>query len=156
MHTVSIDASPPFWWWIRWRVIRCRGWKIFTLAGQYQTIPLSISMQRYLLFGAICIQPLCSPIWIQPAIRQQSQSLPGVYEILIDSAKAWKHFIVGYTEAQFCMPYITPNLLTLLGFYQWYKTSNPSHQGSTSTHPKPSSFSNDWVESDGARSRKAS
>ena len=35
---------------------------------------------------------------------------------LIDGARAWRHFIVGCTEAQFCMPYLTPNLLTSLGF----------------------------------------
>jgi len=43
---------------------------------------------------------------------------------LIDGAKAWRHFIVGCTEAQFFMPYLTPNLLTSLGFCQWYRTSN--------------------------------
>ena len=28
---------------------------------------------------------------------------------LIDGARAWRHFIIGCTEAQFCMPYLTPN-----------------------------------------------
>ena len=42
----------------------------------------------------------------------------------IDGARAWRHFIVGCTEAQFCRPYLTQNLLTTLGFFQGYRTSN--------------------------------
>ena len=43
---------------------------------------------------------------------------------LIDGARAWRFFIAGCTEARLCMPLRTPNLLTTLGFCQWYRTSN--------------------------------
>ena len=43
---------------------------------------------------------------------------------LTDSARAWRHFIVGCIEAHFCMPLKTPNLLISLRFSQWYRPSN--------------------------------
>ena len=57
---------------------------------------------------------------------------------LIDGARAWRHFIVGCTDARFCMPYLTPNLLTSLGFCQWYRfsNSNPSEFNINSTGTK--------------------
>ena len=48
---------------------------------------------------------------------------------LIDGARAWRFFIVGCTEARLCMPLRTPNLLTTLGFCQWYRTSNSTPTG---------------------------
>ena len=43
---------------------------------------------------------------------------------LIDGSRAWRYFIVDCTGARFCMPHRTSNLLTNLGFYQWYKVSH--------------------------------
>jgi len=43
---------------------------------------------------------------------------------LIDGTHAWRYIIAGCTGARFCMPQQTPNLLTSLGFCQWYYLSN--------------------------------
>jgi len=43
---------------------------------------------------------------------------------LIDRAYAGRFYIAGCTEARLYMPLRTPNLLTTLGFGQWYRTSN--------------------------------
>ena len=43
---------------------------------------------------------------------------------LIDCTRAWRYFIVSCTETRLCMPIKTSNLLTTLGYYQWYKASN--------------------------------
>ena len=48
---------------------------------------------------------------------------------LIDGARAWRFFIASYTEARLCMPLRTPNLLMILGFCQWYRTSNSTPTG---------------------------
>jgi len=48
---------------------------------------------------------------------------------LIDGARAWRFFIAGCTEAGLCMPLRTRNLLTTLGFCQWYRTSNSMPTG---------------------------
>ena len=38
-------------------------------------------------------------------------------------------YIAGCTEARLCMPLRTPNLLTTLGFCQWYRTLNSTPTG---------------------------
>ena len=43
---------------------------------------------------------------------------------LIGGARTWWFYIAGCTEARLCMPLRSPNLQTILGFYQWYRTSN--------------------------------
>ena len=99
------------------------------MAGQHPTFSFGVQERGYLLFGAYVPSRFARQFgYFQLYVSKPNTNLAFTGS-LIDGARAWRFFIAGCTEARMCMPLRTPNLLTTLGFCQWYRTSNSMPTG---------------------------